>query len=61
MLVLAVAIVASAAGATEEVEQVSVTAQQLGEAAGLEFQLNPKANFDGNGYADLAAGAPVCG
>ena len=51
-------IAASGLGATEEVVREYRPTEQLSEKAGLEDQLSLKTNFDGNGYADLAVGAP---
>ena len=51
-------IAASGLGATEEVVREYRPTEQLSEKAGLEDQLSLKTNFDGNGYADVAVGAP---
>lgn len=57
-VVLGVLVAAPVAGASEEVEQEPVGRWWVSEAAALENQADLKADFDGNGFADLAVGAP---
>ena len=62
MVVSAVAlgllVAAHVAGAGEEIEREPVERWWISEAAALENQADLKADFDGNGFADLAVGAP---
>jgi len=57
-VVFLVLIAVSAFGVAGEGDEELVTKPWVNEAAALESQVDLKTNFDGNGFADLAVGAP---